>query len=182
VLDRLKNWRFRRALRDGMRKKKHPASGQGVNLDTARSVSILFDATQVDERKVVTDFARQLQHKGTTVRLLGYFTTDIGESTFAFPAFTRQDLNWYGVPKKQPAVDDFLRAETDLLLVLQAQATPLFDYLAALTPAAFKVGPVSYTTPAYDVMLDVPAKADHRYLIQQIQQVLKVTNAPLQPA
>lgn len=182
MLEQLKNWLFRRALRKGMRQTKCPASGRGINLNSARSVAILFDATRVDERKVVADFARQLRDRGTTVRPLGYFTNDIGESTFAFPAFAGKELNWYGVPKKQASVDDFLSREVDLLLVLQAQATPLFDYLAALTPAAFKVGPVSYTTPAYDVMLDVPAKADHRYLIQQMQQVLKVTNAQLQPA
>lgn len=173
---------YHRALRAGIGRSKRAGSGRKVNLDNARSVAILFDATTVDERKVVTDFAKQLRDRKTSVRMLGYFTNNIGESTFSFPAFSTKDLNWYGLPLKSKDVSEFLDREVDLLLVLQAKATPLFDYLAALQPAALKVGPVSETPHTYDLMLDAPATAGHRDLIQQIQQVLKVTNAQLQPA
>ena len=182
MLEQIKNWLYHRALRAGIQRTKYPASARGVNLDTAQSVALIFDATPVDERKVVTDFAKQLRDRGTTVRMLGFFTTDIGESTFSFPALSIKDLNWYGLPTKHTGVSEFWEKETDLLLVLQAKATPLFDYLAALTPAALKVGPVSDTPRTYDLMLDAPAGAGHRYLIQQIQQVHKVTNAQLEPA
>lgn len=182
MLEQIKNWLYRRALRKGIQQTNYPVSDQGGNLDTAQRVALIFDATSVDERKAVTDFAKQLRDRGTTVRMLGFFTKDIGESTFTFPAFSIKDLSWYGLPTKSSEVKEFLEKEVDLLLVLQAKSTPLFDYLAALTPAVLKVGPVSDTPQTYDLMLDAPADAKHRYLIQQIQQVLKVTNAQLQPA
>ncbi len=180
LLANIKRWLYRRSLRQRLAQVRRPHQGKGVNLQTARTVGIYFDATSVDERQTVLRFAQQLREQGKQVRLLGFFQHVLNEAEFSFDAFSVREIDWTGRPKS-PKVEHFLGEPVDLFLALQPKTSPVLEYIACLIPAALRVGPVAEQAQAFDLMLDVPASADHRTLLQHFQRILKVTNVQPEP-
>lgn len=178
VLHHLKQWLYERKLRQ--RKAARPPrrpGGTSVNLQSAETVGIYFDATDLDEREVVLRFAQQLRDQGKQVNLLGYFQHPVEEGQFAFRAFSRRDLSWAGIPQ-HAEVMAFLADEVDLFIALQHPSSPVLEYIAALLPARLKVGPVTPVDRGLDLMFDFAPGTNYQAMIRHIQNILKVTNVP----
>ena len=114
------------------------------NLENAKKIGILFDATIIENYKIVKNFVYQLAKDNRTyISALGYvdFTRKYFEhiSVLHIDCFAKNQLNWFGKPKGV-LISNFLKYEFDLLIDLsQLYHFPLM-YIATASIARHKVG------------------------------------------
>lgn len=171
----------RRKLNQQLKSRPQAAIRQRVNLDTAATVGILFDATELADRNTATRFAESLERQSKKVKLLGYFDNSMEEDSFSFPFYTQKDLDWTRCPQGE-AVRSFLDQKFDILFVLRPEVEPHMEYIAALTYAYLKVGPCTERTYCFDLMIDADPKQPLSHFISQVEKLLKQTNVKEQKA
>lgn len=142
--------------------------------EQAQSVGILFDATDLHIRQAVLEYADQLRDQGKRIKRLGYFDSKVEDPNFTFKYFNRKNLDWAGRPVGEQ-VQEFARQPFEWLLILSTETQPLFEYIAAMSAASLRVGPVAERTSCYDIMID-SGSADLQAFIQQMEFVLAKTN------
>lgn len=116
---------------------------QSHSLETAKTVLVLYDASEEYQNKIVESFLEQLKNKDLKVKSLGFIKYNIIPH-YCIPQFTKQflckkDLNLLGIPKTT-FLDDFLHEEFDLLISLDLEQSKVLQYIACLSKAKFKVG------------------------------------------
>ena len=137
-----------------------------VTYESAQTIGILFDATELNHREVVVDFSKDLKKRDKKVKLLGYFDNKQQINNFPFKAFNKNDIDWLMRPKGE-AVENFMNRSFDLLIgIYEGNNLPL-EYIAALSKAHLRVGPYTDNTYCYDLMIDT----DKRNLKNYINQV-----------
>ena len=171
IIDRLKDRFYQKSLPN------KPARGSGKpvrNLDEARTIALLFDATDVDDRKKILAYADKLRKQGKQISVLGFISTVDKEATFSFNFFTLRDIDWAQRPKGEH-VEKWLKREYDVMICLFPRTNRFTEFLALHTRAGLKIGPLAENTASYDLMLDMPASADPQKIIQQYEAVLAKT-------
>lgn len=147
-----------------------------VNLEKAKTIGILFDASRLDIRQAALQYADQLKRNRKKVHLLGFF--NLKQDTNAshdFNFFDKKSVDWRQLPKGK-SVDFFLNQNFDIFVFLNPTSTPYSEYIAALSNAHLKVGPVTNQTECYDLMLNVKDKGNLKHFIQQMESILRKTN------
>jgi hypothetical protein len=146
-----------------------------VTYDTAQSVGILFDATELNHREVVLRFSIKLKEKNKKVKLLGFFNNKLEVNNFPFQAFNKNDIDWLMRPKGE-VVNNFMGNNFDLLIgIYEGNNLPL-EYIAALSKAHLRVGPYTDNTYCYDLMIDTDKRNLENY-IKQVEFYLKKMNS-----
>ena len=165
---------FARKLRQERKKlQDQPAPSEPVQLSTARRIAVLFPADNAEDRKFIESW-RPPGTEGRRLMLLGYFSHEVGTTSFSFKSLTVQDLNWYGVPEG-PAADDLRQSHPDLLIRLGPPEHAILDYLAAVTPAGLKVGPDTAGENYYHIRF-FPDSDDLRSQMATIEKTFTFTN------
>ncbi len=180
MLQLLKDYVYQRSLNNRLPRKPRPLAGRGINLNKAHSVGIYFDATRVDDRQTVLQFAQRLREQGKRVQMLGFFQHAVAETEFSFNAFSTKDVDWAGRPKGLQ-VDAFLSDATDLFIALTPQSSRPLEFIARLYPSVLSVGPVARNAHCFDLMLDFPTNTKVKEVIEQIERILNVTNVQSEP-
>jgi hypothetical protein len=171
IIDRLKDRVYHKALpAKPARAKAKPVP----NLEEANTIAILFDATDVDERKRTLAYADRLRKQGKKVSVLGFIATADKEATFSFNFFTLRDIDWAQRPKGEH-VQQWLSDEYDVLVCLFPRTSRFTEFLALHLRANLKIGPVAENEACYDLMLDMPASAGPQQIIKQYEGVLAKT-------
>lgn len=147
-----------------------------VNWEDAHSIGILFNATELKDRQTVLQYKEKLKNEGKQVKLLGYFQTEQNDPNFTFRHFNRKQIDWALRPSS-PQIDEFLNMEFDLLLNLEPRTQLHSEYIAVLSKARLKVGPVSDNTECYDLMIDTSDQMNIDSFIKQIEALLKKTQS-----
>ena len=152
---------------------------QGMGLEDARSIGIVFNAKDERTFKLIREFSDKLRGGGLrTVKSLGFVPKEevaaFLKSSQDFDFFTRDDFNWHYRPQGRK-VAGFIGESFDILIDLRlSKFTPLL-FIVALSRAHFKVG--RYRTDFkefYDLMIDVDDNADLEYFISQIEHYLSM--------
>lgn len=173
LLANIQRWAYRRGL---ARLKSGPKSpSRPMNLARAKTIGILFDGNDLDQRQQVTRYAEQLRKQNKRVQLLAYLHRADKEATYPFRVFSRKNVDWAHRPKGEE-VDKFLTDSYDLFYCLTAESNPVFEYLAAAVNADLKIGPVAELPDSFDLMIDLGHRASPRQLIDQAEEILKKTN------
>jgi len=179
-IERIRLFFYKRFLQK--KTSQHQRKHQPCNLDNARQVGILFDATELATQKVVQQYCKELQDRGKVVRTLGFINTRQKHENLSFPHFTRRDVDWAYRPKGTD-VDHFMHQDFDILLVLSYHSNLQFEYISTLSKAQMRVGPYSENTDTYDLMLDASSQNDLRPFIDQIELYLtKIDSSHETPA
>jgi hypothetical protein len=178
-LNDLRLYFHRRKLNKQLKSRPQAAIRQAVNLETAATVGILFDATELKERNTALKFAESLEKRAKKVKLLGFFDNKMEGESFPFPFYTLKDLDWTRCPLGEE-VKQFLDQKFDLLFVLRPQVAIHMEYIAALAYAHLKVGPCTEHTYCFDLMIDADPKQPLSHFISQAEQLLKQTNVKKQ--
>jgi Family of unknown function (DUF6913) len=146
-----------------------------VTYDSAQTIGVLFDATELGHREVVIQFSKELKAKNKKVKLLGFFNNKQEVSNFPFRAFNKNDIDWLLRPKGE-VVEKFINTTFDLLIgIYEGNNLPL-EYIAALSKAHLRVGPYTDNTYCYDLMIDTD-KRDLKNYIKQVEFYLKKMNS-----
>ncbi len=145
-----------------------------MNLDKAKTIGILFDATDPAVQEHVMEYADQLRRKGKKVTLLGAIDSQQEDGSLPFPSFSLKMLDWALRPHGR-AVVQFLEEPFDLLIHLSARAKNSLDFIAAQANAQLKVGPFLEEFRIYDLMID-HVHASVPEFIRDMEALLKKTN------
>jgi len=128
------------------------------NIDEAKTVGIIYNATNSVSFEIIKDFTKILAQKKIEVSVLGYVHSKklIDHYLYrkGFDFFTKNNLNWYNRPQSD-TVDDFMNKPYDILINLSLERYYPIQYVLALSPSSFKVGKY-YDEPNYmDLMIDI---------------------------
>lgn len=173
IFKSIQNYFYNSSLNKHLKKKVEQSP---TNFKLAKSIGILFDASDVDQQKIVLEYADTLRHKGKQVRLLGFFDDKNPREDVAFHHFNKKDINWYMLPKGTE-VTNFLESNFDILLNLTLYHHKSFEYLTAAAKANLRVGPYGKDkTHCYDLMIDANQNNSLNNFIGQVDYFLKIVN------
>lgn len=153
---------------------------KSLSLEEAQSVGILFDATNPEMRQTVLNFARRLKNQDKKVKLLGYIHTNQKEDNPNFPHFKKKEVDFAFRPKAE-VVKDFISRNFDLLINLSPKNLACLDYVAALSPATFRVGQLTENTVAYDFMIETKQPGNIEHFIRQMEFFLNKMASRYEP-
>lgn len=128
------------------------------NIDEAKTIGIVFNATNTVSFEIIKDFTKILTQKKIEVSVLGYVHSKklIDHYLYrkGFDFFTKNNLNWYNRPVSD-TVEDFIKKPYDILINLSLEKYYPIQYVLALSPSSFKVGKY-FDEPNYmDMMIDI---------------------------
>jgi len=155
------------------RKQTHLISRRPVTLAAARQIGILFNAGNVAENDRITAFAADLKEMHKEVQLLGYMPKREFGFNYPFPFICDKDTTWYGKPGGGTA-GFFMRSPFDLLINFSTGECLPLEYIAATSPAAFRVGFNKEVENAnYDLILISAENKDISNLIRNLENYLQ---------
>lgn len=178
---RIQSYFYDRFLRKQLAQTANRRERKRVNLDSAQSIGLLFDASALKDRDFVLGYADELRDRGKKVRLLAYAEGHPDTGEFAFPCFTKKQVDWALRPTGN-AVAEFLEQRFDLLFFLATEPHLWLEYIAALSPAHLKIGPYTEKTYCFDLMIENKNPSNLEQFIQQAESLLKKTNVKHEPA
>lgn len=156
VMDDTRVYVGRKILQNKLRNLKRDT--RVCNIDEARTIGIIYNATNSVSFEIIKDFTKILAQKKIEVSVLGYVHSKklIDHYLYrkGFDFFTKNNLNWYNRPKSD-TVDDFMNKPYDILINLSLERYYPIQYVLALSPSSFKVGKY-FDEPNYmDLMIDI---------------------------
>lgn len=149
------------------------------NLDTARTIGIIFNAVSDDVFNNALDFANFLNRKNLNVSVITFYNGKETPQSYLLrknvTLFNKKDINWYYKPLV-PSVDEFIEKEFDILIDLSMKEVFPLKWIATLSRAKFKVGNLSYHGTPNDLIINLKPNDDIEYLISQITHYLQLIN------
>jgi hypothetical protein len=153
---------------------------QVFNLADAKSIALIFDASDKDEFELIKKYVLYLREYKKAVKAIGYFSQkEIPELTYSkmdYDFFNSKELTWYQRPQNK-YVENFIQEKYDVLIDLNIHNRFPLKYIAAISNAAFKVG--KYDTDEqwmYDMMIQHDTKQGLKFLLRQVDTYLQMVN------
>lgn len=143
-------------------------------------IGIVYNADDVENERVVSNYANVLRAEGKKVFMLGYVNEKHLPTSRKFllnsEFFWREKLNGINLPIKGQ-IGQFLQLEFDLLLNLYFEPVLPMQAISAYSKAKYRVGANIVDGLAfYDFMVDVGPKQNLPFLIEQIDFYLRNIN------
>ncbi len=166
-------WVFQRELRSNKRIK------EVCNIDNAKSVGILYEATtekQVNEVKPFVEYFFKLKKD---VKALGYVNAK--QLSFhhtpklQYDFFYEKDLNWHYKPQNY-IINNFIKKEYDILINLCDSYCIPVKYLVASSQARFKIGQYEDGYEIYDLMISLKEDKSLIKLMYEIKHYINLIN------
>lgn len=148
-----------------------------MNLEDAKTVTILFNATKTEDVITVTQFADSIKNMGKQVEMLGFENKNPKKETPEQEhTFDKRSVNWFGKPHGEK-ISAFKKNKPDILIcAFEKESLPL-EYLAAVSLAKFRVGKYTENNIAhFELMINTQTNQTLQYLLTQITHFLKVIN------
>ena len=145
-----------------------------INFENAKSIGILFDATDPEPRDRVLKYINQLKNKNKNVKTLGFFNNKQEDTNFTFKYFNVKNIDWAYRPNGDEVLE-FIKQPFEILINLDSNTKIHTEYIAALSKASMRIGPYTENTYCYDLMIDT-GNTDLNHFIQEIERVLLKTN------
>ena len=161
-------------LNKQLRLRKSSNARKAISNSSAKNIGILFDATSLETRNIVEQYAGELKTQGKKVKLLGFFNNKTESTNFTFPHFNRKKIDWALRPIGNE-VQHFIKEPFDILINADTETKTYSEYIAALSHASLRVGPYTHNTFCYDLMIDTKEANDLRFFIRNIEQLLEKT-------
>ena len=130
-----------------------------ISLSNALSIGILYNVGEEEEYKRFTSFVASLQNEKKEIKALGLVKYNLVPHycypRLSFDYLIKKNVNWYGKPSGE-FVKDFISKDFDILINLDLDQNPVFNYISGLSHAKFKIGKYSKLNEKYlDFMLEV---------------------------
>ena len=175
ILDNIKKnigqWVFQRDLKFNKRIK------SVSNIDDAKSIGILYDATSEKQVKTVEPFVKYFFDLKKDVKALGFVNAKqlsychIPKLQYDF--FYLKDLNWYYKPQNY-IIQNFVKKEYDILINLCDSSVIPIKYLVASSLAHFKIGIHEDGFEIYDLMISLKEDKSIERLIKEIKHYINL--------
>ena len=151
-----------------------------MNMEAAKTVGILFDATQAENFDLVKKYIIYLKDMKKRVKAIGFYNQKqappMAYSKLEYDFFTLKDLNWYNFPDNI-YVRNFIEEEYDILLDLNIYDSFPLQYVSSVSKAKFKVGKRDErNSSTFDLMIDADASKGMKYFLRNIDAYLFIIN------
>jgi hypothetical protein len=166
-------WVFQRELKTNKRLK------AVCNLEDAKSIGILYDATSEEQIKIIKPFVSYFFDLKKDVKALGYVNSK--QLSFhhtpklQYDFFYQKDLNWYYKPQNY-IIDNFVKKEYDILINLCDSSIIPIKYLVASSIAHFKIGIHEENYEIYDLMISLKDDKSMEKLMYEIKHYINLIN------
>lgn len=164
---------FQNQLKSNKRKK------EVCNLDSAKSIGILFDATNEEQINQIQPFVSYFFNLKKDVKALGYVNAKkllyCHTPKLQYDFFYLKDLNWYKKPQNY-IIDNFIKKEYDILINLCDSSCIPIKYLVASSIARFKIGQYEDGYEIYDLMISLKKDKSLDKLMSEIKHYLQLIN------
>lgn len=152
--------------------KRHVRVTRAHNLDSAKTIGIIFDANDQNTHKKVVEFTDILIKKHALhVETIGFVSNKnlltVFQGQVGFLYCTKHDFSWYGTARSK-FLQDFITKDFDILINTTTAPSYPFEYITQLSNAHFRVGQYTETTKNHDLMIDIRKDKTIEYLITQI--------------
>lgn len=150
------------------------------SLKDAKSIGLLFDASEEEDHLIVTEFVKYFQDNQKIVKALGFVNYN-SVPHYCFPKlsydyFTKKDINWYFKPSGTK-INDFVNEDFDVMIDLCTNSCFALKYIAAVSKSKFKVGRFEEGNKEYyDFMLNVAPDISLRDYIRELTHYLSIIN------
>lgn len=151
-----------------------------MNMDEARTVGIVFDATDNENFDLVRKYITYLKEMKKRVKAIGFYnqkeTPAMAYSKLEYDFFSLKDLNWYNFPNNI-YVRNFMEDEYDILLDLNIHDSFPLKYISSLSKAKLKVGKNSeINSSIFDLMIAVDSSKGLKSFLRNIDTYLFIIN------
>ncbi len=175
IIENTKAYMGKRAISSYLRDAKREL--KAVNLHKAKTIGILFDATQQSSFEIVKEMVKDLTTRENSIEVLGYVDSKqmIDQYLYrkGFEFFTRNQLNWYYKPMPG-VIDAFIKKPFDILIDLSLDNPFPIKYIMTCSQAKFKAGRFSKDNEYLDLMIDIEKENE---AMKDIRQELEKDNA-----
>ena len=152
MLRRTRRWLYNRDLSKKLSIKKRDTHS-GVN--PAHHIGILYDATDLNNKQILSRLTKKLTANERTVKTLSYIHRNVDEIPTETHYYTKKHLNWLGIPQ-QEIVEQFISSEFDILITLFTEFNNHMEYIVKMSNAKLKIGPCFPTGESFfDLTIDV---------------------------
>ena len=149
------------------------------NLENAKSVGILYEATNEYQIKQIQPFVSYFFDLKKDVKALGYVNSKklsyCHTPKLQYDFFYLKDLNWYNKPQNY-IIDNFIKKEYDILINLCDSKCIPIKYLVASYIAHFKIGQYEDGYEIYDLMISLKKDRSLEKLMSEIKHYLQLIN------
>ncbi|TAL63113.1 MAG: hypothetical protein EPN85_00910 [Bacteroidetes bacterium] len=151
-----------------------------VNMQDAKTVGIVFNATDSDDFELVKKYITYLREMKKRVKAIGFYDQKnipaLAYSKLEYDFFCRKDLTWYNAPKSI-YVKNFMDDQYDILLDLNMDDVFPLRYISSLSKASFKVGKKSdRNNSIFDLMIETTEGKGLKYFLRNIDTYLFIIN------
>ncbi|MCB0652157.1 MAG: hypothetical protein KDC85_12845 [Saprospiraceae bacterium] len=176
IIQSIRQYFYRSSLNKKLSTNKK-STGKKITFDNAGTIGLLFDANDLNTRNIVLNYSNSLKKQGKKVRLLGFFENKHETGDFTFDYYNLKNIDWASRTKGE-SVETFINEPFDILIAPMLQTNRHTEYIAALSRARLKAGPIaSYAPAAFDVMVDFKQGTDLPDFIRQIETLLRKTES-----
>ena len=153
-----------------------PRQKQFVKLQEAKSVGLLFDATDREHFELIKKFIQQLKEHCKGIHAVGFIdakaTPHLSYIKTDIDLFNRSELKKLYQPQS-PYIRTFIEAERDILIDANTANLLPLRYIAAASKARCKVGVhTAGNEQLHDVLLNVGANNGLEFFLQQTLKYL----------
>lgn len=175
IFNKIQSWSGNLILNNKL--KKSNRNKQTHNLTTAKTIDILFYASNTNDFKIVKALVEKLVENNKQVNVLGYVNAKtIPQQLYLinhFNFFCKKDKNIIKIPKSDIALE-FINSKSDVLLDLSLSDFFCLKYIASLKNSTFKIGKFISEKSHLDMMIDINKDETIVYLIEQIIHYLNL--------
>jgi len=156
--------------------KKRRVQGKTFSFDSAKTIGILYDATNDHDYELMKAYVRNLMSFSKDVMALGYYNQkELPNTRFmklGLDFFTKKALNWKLRPSN-PIVNNFIKKPIDILILFNTNKCIPLLYIAHEVKASFKIGKYDKgCTGLLDFMIKDPDQSNLKDLIKNINHYL----------
>jgi len=151
-----------------------------MNMAEAKTIGIVFDATDNEDFDLVKKYVAYLKEMKKKVKAIGFFnqkiTPAMAYSKLEYDFFSLKELSWNNIPNSV-YVRNFIEDEYDILLDLNLNDLFPLRYIASLSKARFKVGMKSERNNSiFDMMIELEKGKNLKFYLKNIDTYVFAIN------
>jgi hypothetical protein len=148
-----------------------------TSFEQARSVLVLFNATNIADFEYINEFIKELNHKKIFFQAVGFSDANLVPEVFQMRAstyvFSRKEQTYFFLPP-QEICDKIAQQAFDIVVNLDLNRSFPLYYLSAIARCNFKIGCGKDFESCFDLMLSLDSDASVSYFIDQLKKYLNI--------
>lgn len=152
-----------------------------LNIDQAKTIAVIFDATNIDHLEIVKKYVGKLKERKKNIKAVGFFDMkitpqNISYSKAEFDFFNLKELTGINQPSS-PYIQTFIKEPFDILVDLNIQNKFPLRSIMLQSAAKFKVGiDIPENQQTHDLLISVKPEEGLVHFLNQVERYLEMIN------